>query len=109
MQYRTFGKTGARVSALGFGCMRLPTTDGKVDRPLAVAMLRRAFDLGVNYFDTGMIYHHGESEVVLGKGRGATACTECGQCEEKCPQKIAVRRQLKDAHRLLTSPVAPGP
>ncbi len=32
----------------------------------------------------------------------ATSCTECGECEEKCPQKIEVRQALKDAHAALT-------
>ena len=32
---------------------------------------------------------------------GATSCTECGACEEKCPQKLAIRHQLKQCHRLL--------
>jgi hypothetical protein len=42
----------------------------------------------------------------LGKGRQkdhkpATECVECGECEEKCPQKIAIVRRLKDAHKVL--------
>lgn len=73
MQYRDLGKTGIRVSALGFGAMRLPTQEnGKVDHPKAIAALHRAFELGVNYVDTAYIYHDGESEVVVGealKGR----------------------------------------
>ena len=72
MQYRQFGKTGARVSAFGMGCMRMPTyTDGegqvKVDRPKAVAMIRRAAEGGVNYFDTAYVYHNEESESVVGE------------------------------------------
>lgn len=55
MQYRDFGKTGIKVSALGFGAMRLPQEDDD-----AVRVLRRAFELGVNYLDTARAY--GESE-----------------------------------------------
>ena len=41
-------------------------------------------------------------------GRRADACTECGACEEKCPQKIPIRKQLKEAHAALAD-VAPSP
>jgi len=49
MKYRPFGKTGREVSALGFGCMRLPTTDdfplsANVDEAEAVRMIRRGID-----------------------------------------------------------------
>ena len=36
-------------------------------------------------------------------GRGATACSQCGACEERCPQDIQIIEQLKEAHRLLTA------
>ena len=53
MQYRDFGKTGLKVSALGFGAMRLPLTgENQVDEKRAVAMIRHAIDQGVNYVDT---------------------------------------------------------
>ena len=67
MLYRTMPKNGDKLSALGFGCMRLPMRDGKVDEARAIAQIRSAIDGGVNYVDTAWPYHHGESEIVLGK------------------------------------------
>ena len=72
MQYRPFGKTGINISTLGFGCMRLPEIqkeDGswEVDQEKTNAMLRRAYDLGVNYFDTALYYCHSNSEIAIGQ------------------------------------------
>lgn len=68
MQYRQFGKTGVKVSALGFGAMRLPLLkDETVDRNRAIAMIRHAIDQGVNYVDTAYPYHNGESEGIVGE------------------------------------------
>ncbi|PKO01632.1 MAG: aldo/keto reductase [Chloroflexi bacterium HGW-Chloroflexi-5] len=69
MQYRQFGKLDWKVSALGFGAMRLPILDGKtsnIDQAKATEMIRYAIDNGVNYFDTAYVYHDQKSEGAVG-------------------------------------------
>lgn len=65
MHYRKFGQTGETVSALGFGCMRLPIIDGdtsKINYDLALPMVRKAIDEGLTYIDTAWPYHGKTSE-----------------------------------------------
>lgn len=71
MQYTEFGKTGIKVSRLGFGCMRFPFTevDGKkvFNEEESIRMMHRAMELGVNYFDTAPGYCDTISEIIVGK------------------------------------------
>lgn len=65
------GSLDWEVSALGFGCMRLPTKRksmlSRVNKEEAIKIIRSAIDQGVNYFDTAYVYHIGASEKVLGE------------------------------------------
>jgi len=71
MVYNTFGNTGYKVSALGFGAMRLPMIEVKgeqvVDEDKAVPLMRRAIELGVNYIDSAPYYCEKHSEAAVGK------------------------------------------
>ena len=70
MRYREMGKTGVKVSVLGFGCMRLPTVDGddsRIDEERAIKIIRNGIDSGINYVDTAYGYHSGNSERLVGK------------------------------------------
>lgn len=67
MLYRRMPKNKDMLSILGFGCMRLPMKDNKIDEERAIRQIRYAIDNGVNYLDTAWPYHGGESEVLLGK------------------------------------------
>lgn len=58
------GKTGDQVSILGYGCMRFPKMNGKIDEDRTRKQIISAIEGGVNYFDTAYIYPN--SETVLG-------------------------------------------
>ncbi len=65
MQYRINSKNGDRLSTLGYGCMRFTRTGGVIDQKKAESEMRRAIELGVNYFDTA--YTYPGSEVCVGR------------------------------------------
>lgn len=70
MIYRTLGRTGLKVSQLGFGAMRLPMVgegdNARVDTDKTVAMMHRAFESGVNYVDSAVFYCKDDSQRAVG-------------------------------------------
>jgi aryl-alcohol dehydrogenase-like predicted oxidoreductase len=66
MRYRTFGRTGWRVSEIGFGAWQLGGDWGAVDDAQSIDTLHYAFDQGINFVDTAELYGNGHSEEVIG-------------------------------------------
>jgi aryl-alcohol dehydrogenase-like predicted oxidoreductase len=101
MDYRRLGSTGLRVSRLGLGCGNFggigsaPAFFGAGEtEPQAFALMDRAYDAGINFFDTANAYGGGRSETWIGrwlKAKGA-----------------AVRQQLLLSSKVF-NPVGPGP
>ena len=67
MQYRELGKTGWKVSVISFGSWAIGGSWGDVDDGESLAALRKAVDLGVNFFDTADVYGDGRSERLLAR------------------------------------------
>ena len=67
MQKRQIAKLNITTSRLGFGAMRLPEQDGKINEPKAVEMLDYLHQNGVTYYDTAWFYHNSQSEPFVGR------------------------------------------
>ncbi|MBE3070296.1 MAG: aldo/keto reductase [Planctomycetes bacterium] len=71
MRYREFGRTGANVSRLGFGAMRLPILKDDAGRITGIdesaEMIRHGLLCGINYVDSAFYYCHSESETAVGR------------------------------------------
>ena len=70
MEYRQFGNSDLKASAIGFGTWELGGGYGEIVELDAVAAIHRAIDLGVTLFDTAPAYGNGRSEEVLGRALG---------------------------------------
>jgi aryl-alcohol dehydrogenase-like predicted oxidoreductase len=88
VQQRTLGNTGLRTSILGLGAASLGNVYGEVAEVEAIATVHRAFELGVNVFDSSPYYGHTLAETVLGKALRTlprdqyTLMTKCGRYGE---------------------------
>ncbi|MCX7707257.1 MAG: aldo/keto reductase, partial [Anaerolineae bacterium] len=67
MQKRTLGKSGLEVSALGLGCMRMSFSDTPTDKQEMIALIRKAVELGVTFFDTAEVYGSFTNEALVGE------------------------------------------
>jgi aryl-alcohol dehydrogenase-like predicted oxidoreductase len=78
MEYARLGSTGTQVSRICLGAMSFGSSaDWMIPQDQAFAIVRRAFEAGINFFDTADAYSRGESETILGR-----ALKEYGRREE---------------------------
>lgn len=95
MIYKDYGRTGKKVSAIGFGGMRFPK-DYSIEEGAKV--VRRASELGINYFDTAPFYCDDRSEDIMGEAFKAMpnpfyVSTKSGMGSD--PDEDAVRRRIE--------------
>ncbi len=67
MEYRVLGRTGIRVSEIGFGCGNVGGLMVRGSHDEQVEAVSRALELGIDYFDTAPSYGDGRSETNLGR------------------------------------------
>lgn len=69
MKYRKLGRSGIKVSEIGFGAwtIALDWWGKKIDEQEAIRMIKKAYDIGINFFETADMYGKGKSETILGK------------------------------------------
>jgi aryl-alcohol dehydrogenase-like predicted oxidoreductase len=110
MKITTLGSSGLQVSRIAFGTWQLGGDWGQFDEDTAIAAIRRARELGVNFFDTAQAYGFGASERLLGKAlrdeltrnrdqlviatKGALRMTDTGLVRDASPEWL---RQGVDA------------
>jgi aryl-alcohol dehydrogenase-like predicted oxidoreductase len=95
MDYRLLGHTGLKVSELCLGTMTFGENYygiAVVDQPSASAMVGRALEAGINFFDTADVYSYGQSEIVLGQ-----ALKDCGVARERAIIATKVRSAMSEA------------
>ncbi|MFQ6040990.1 MAG: aldo/keto reductase, partial [Candidatus Poribacteria bacterium] len=87
MQYRILGRTGLRVSEIGYGGGRVRQTE---EHQPIIDTLHRAMDLGLNFFDTAPTYGNGASETIIGKAicHRRNECIVATKTEARDPKGI---------------------
>src|SRR5712671_1655262 len=92
MEYRRFGKTDLKVSAIGFGCWEIGGTYGRIEESQFSRAVTQAIDNGITCFDTAEAYGMGVSEEALaraleGRRREVTIVTKFGVGYEEVPSR----------------------
>lgn len=98
IELRSFGRTGLRVSALGFGGANIGFTD--ISDKILDHMFGAALELGVNLIDTAAMYGDSEEKIgraLRGRRQRFLICTKCGRClpPRRSPNGFFVRVQRK--------------
>src|SRR5450631_53540 len=70
LKKRKLGRSGLEVSELGLGCMGMSEFYGPTSEKESISAIDRAFDLGVNFYDTADVYGSGRNEELLGLALG---------------------------------------
>jgi len=92
MEFRPFGRTDLKVSAIGFGCWEIGGTYGRIDESLFQRAVARAIDSGITCFDTAEAYGMGASEEALaralvGRRNDVLIATKFGVSYEEMPNR----------------------
>ncbi|MFN8770983.1 MAG: aldo/keto reductase [Neisseriaceae bacterium] len=88
------GNNGLKVSKLGFGCLALSGIYGKTTEKESFNILLKAYELGINHFDTADMYGDGENEILLGKviknfdRNKIVIATKCGIVRDKISNTV---------------------
>jgi len=98
MEYRPFGKTDLKVSAIGFGCWEIGGTYGRIDESRFQRAVHQAIDDGITCFDTAEACGMGVSEEAVGRALGArrrdvSIVTKFGVGYEEMPNRRDSSRQ----------------
>ena len=93
LDYKVLGRTGLKVTTVGFGCMI--TSDGSV--------IERAADAGINYFDTARGYSHGNNERMVGAALGAKRKHVVLSTKTHAPDKAGMLQHLEQSLRELNT------
>jgi aryl-alcohol dehydrogenase-like predicted oxidoreductase len=70
MEYTRLGNSGLKISKVIFGCMSLGTSEWQewvINENAALPLLKHAYDVGLNTWDTADVYSNGKSEEIIGK------------------------------------------
>ena len=95
MQYRKM-RDGKEVSVLGYGCMRLTSSGGKIDIDKAEKEILAAIDMGINYFDTAYVYSG--SEEAIGEIFERNKCRDKIYIADKLPYYLVKSSQAIDKY-----------
>jgi len=103
VKFRAFGRAGFRVSEIGMGCWaiggsRFGNSYGATDDAESVRAIKKALELGCNFFDTADVYGHGHSEELLGLGLSTTRMQDHLECGKLLRERVFIATKCGGAY-----------